>query len=172
MKRLHILLAMFAPVWAFGQVYKCTDAKGKIVFQETACDANRNANRVNVSPSSGGFEPPPADARSPKPADSGRADGPQESSQKAPPQSASTGSAENRRFIKVGMSQDEVVASIGPPDSIKVTSAHRYPGATRVVNTFHAVYEPRAGDDQTRTTVYYVGEYVNQVKRDVARSAP
>jgi hypothetical protein len=59
MKRL-ILLAMFAPACAFGQVYKCTDAKGRIVFQETACDANRNANRVNVSPSSGGFEPPAA----------------------------------------------------------------------------------------------------------------
>jgi hypothetical protein len=40
------------------------------------------------------------------------------------------------------------------------------------VNAFYAVYEPRAGGDQTRTTIYYVGEYVNQVKRDAARSVP
>jgi hypothetical protein len=97
MKRL-ILLAMLAPACAFGQVYKCTDAKGKVVFQETACDANV------------------------------------------------------------------------PAVFARAQAAQRLPGGARVVTAHYAVYEPRAGDDQTRTTVYYLGDVVNQVRRDVVRS--
>jgi hypothetical protein len=33
---------------AAAQVYKCTDAKGKVTFQESPCDANLNANKVRT----------------------------------------------------------------------------------------------------------------------------
>jgi hypothetical protein len=38
--------ALRAPACAFGPVYPCTDAKAKLVFQGSACGANRGADPV------------------------------------------------------------------------------------------------------------------------------
>jgi hypothetical protein len=70
------------------------------------------------------------------------------------------------------MSRDEVIASIGAPDFSQVTTTWGLPGGTRFPTADYAVYEPAAGDDQTRTTIYFVGEVVNRVQRDVVRRSP
>jgi hypothetical protein len=77
--------------------------------------------------------------------------------------------AENRRFIKVGMTRAEVIASIGRPDRTHVQTADRTQAGVLIPTGDQAIYEPRAGDDQTRTTVHYIGDVVNLVQRDVVR---
>jgi hypothetical protein len=56
------------------------------------------------------------------------------------------------------------------------SSAGFEPPAAQAIRGFsvktadYPVYEPRAGDDQTRTTIYHVGDVVNPVKRETVRT--
>ena len=85
------------------------------------------------------------------------------------PAASTQSQAENRRFITVGMTRAEVIASIGRPDRTHVQTADRTQAGVLIPTADQAVYEPRAGDEQTRTTISYIGDVVNLVQRDVVR---
>ena len=73
-------------------------------------------------------------------------------------------SAHERRFVCKGMSEGEVLAKIGKPDS---ESEDTGGAATETVKRW--IYLPAPGDDQTTTTVVLKRGTVIQVQRDVTR---
>jgi Domain of unknown function (DUF4124) len=86
-------LALAAP--AHAAVYKCTNDKGGIVYQDTACAPGTEL---------GSLAPPPAAKAAPagKPA--------------AAAAGARPGNAAERRALEVGMSEAQVIQKVGRPD--------------------------------------------------------
>ncbi len=73
-------------------------------------------------------------------------------------------SASERRFISKGMSQGEVLAKIGPPDSESFDSGDE---ATETIKRWN--YLPAPGDEQTTTTIVLKNGKVIQVIRELTR---
>jgi hypothetical protein len=174
MKRLTatlIPLSLLLALPAAAQVYKCVDAKGKTTFQEAPCDGNRNANKVNSTPSSSGYEmpkgeskdtgfPPPAAppaSRDPSPAPS------------SGPISRSYSQVDERKFISTGMDRPSVLAKLGEPDRRIVTRITFLASGMQVNEAYIDTYEPTAGDSQTRTKIRYIADVVDNVTREIAR---
>ena len=72
--------------------------------------------------------------------------------------------AAERKFIREGMSEGEVLMKIGRPDSESVDSGG---GASVAVKRW--IYLPASGDSQTLATVVIRNGKVEEVKREVAR---
>lgn len=70
----------------------------------------------------------------------------------------------DRKFIREGMSEGEVVMKIGRPDSESVDSG----GASKVV-VKRWMYFPTSGDPQTMTTLTIRDGKVTEVNRQVSR---
>jgi hypothetical protein len=70
----------------------------------------------------------------------------------------------DRRFIREGMSEGEVLLKIGKPDTESVDSGG---GAQVVVKRW--IYMPSPGDPQTMTTITFRGGKVTDVSRQIAR---
>ena len=73
-------------------------------------------------------------------------------------------SASERRFIKSGQSEGEVLAKVGKPDHESVVS-----GALAAVVTKQWIYLPHADDAQTTTTITLTGGKVVEIERKVTR---
>lgn len=72
--------------------------------------------------------------------------------------------ADERRFIREGMSEGEVMMKIGKPDSESIDS-----GGGAKVTTKRWIYMPTQGDPQTMTTIVIRDGKVVEVSRQVAR---
>lgn len=72
--------------------------------------------------------------------------------------------ANERKFIREGMSEGEVLVKIGKPDSESVDSG----GGAKVVEK-RWIYLPASGDAQTLTTVTLRAGKVVQVTRQISR---
>ena len=72
--------------------------------------------------------------------------------------------AADRKFIREGMSEAEVMMKIGKPDSETLDS-----GASAPLVVKRWVYMPAAGDPQTITTIVLRGGTVGEITRQVAR---
>ena len=72
--------------------------------------------------------------------------------------------ASDRRFIREGLSEGEVLMKIGKPDYDSVDSGG---GASQSVKRW--VYLPASGDPQTITTLVIRNGKVDEVKREVSR---
>ena len=72
-----------------------------------------------------------------------------------------------RRFIHKGMSEGEVLAKIGNPDSESYDSGN---GATETVKRW--IYLPTSGDEQTTTTIVLKNGRVISVASDITRDPP
>ena len=72
--------------------------------------------------------------------------------------------AADRKFIREGMSEGEVVMKIGKPDSETLDS-----GASAALVVKKWVYMPAAGDPQTVTTIVIRGGTVGEITRQIAR---
>jgi hypothetical protein len=72
--------------------------------------------------------------------------------------------ASDRKFIREGMSEGEVLMKIGRPDSESVDSGG---GASVAVKRW--IYLPTSGDSQTITTLVIRNGKVEEVRREVAR---
>ncbi len=162
---------------AAAQVYKCTDAKGKVTFQESPCDANLNANKVRTQGSSGGFTAPAKkDEAKDAPRDERRMmaappmgqpeQAPRTGEREAPKKTEAM--AHERKFITTGQQRDAVIAKLGQPDNSVVNTSYLRSGV-RIVDTHTDTYEPASGDEQTRTRIRYRGEVVEQVTRETVR---
>ena len=72
--------------------------------------------------------------------------------------------ANERKFIREGMSEGEVLVKIGKPDSESVDSG----GGAKVVEK-RWIYLPASGDAQTLTTVTLRAGKVVQITRQISR---
>ena len=72
--------------------------------------------------------------------------------------------ASDRKFIREGMSEGEVLMKIGRPDSESVDSGG---GASVAVKRW--IYLPASGDAQTITTLVIRNGKVDEVRREIAR---
>lgn len=73
-------------------------------------------------------------------------------------------SAGERRFIKTGQTEAEVLVKVGKPDHESVIS-----GARAAVVTKKWIYLPHANDAQTTTTITLTAGKVVEVERQVTR---
>lgn len=79
--------------------------------------------------------------------------------------SSSFGAATSeRKFIREGMSEGEVLVKIGKPDSESIDSGG---GATETVKRW--IYLPAPGDQQTITTIVLKNGKVVEVTRKISR---
>ena len=69
-----------------------------------------------------------------------------------------------RKFIREGMSEGEVLAKIGKPDSESMDS-----GGGAKITIKRWIYLPASGDPQTVTTIVLENGKVTRVSREVSR---
>ncbi len=73
-------------------------------------------------------------------------------------------STSERKFIREGMSEGDVLVKIGKPDSESIDSGG---GATETVKRW--IYLPAPGDEQTITTIVLKNGQVIEVTRKISR---
>lgn len=155
---LWLVSALAAPSEA--GVFKCAgDKGGSVVYQDVPCSQGRELRNFDTDP------PPlsviPATPASPAaPPSRSRSDQPVKSRDAATAQ-ASDGKAAERKFVRNGMNEAEVVQRIGRPD---VTSG----GGARK-NGSRWAYLPAPGDPGTITTLTFQSGSVVDVERKLVR---
>jgi hypothetical protein len=149
-----LFLALALPLHA--AVYKCARDKGGVVYQDTACAPGKELRNLDADPATLSVVP-----GTPVPA------GKSPSATAAKPERVQTGtvkvnggSALERKFLRTGMSEAEVILKVGRPD---VESKGRSKEGRRWA------YLPAAGDPDTLTTLTFAGGNVARVERKVVR---
>jgi hypothetical protein len=145
------LLFVAVTLSAHATVYKCSNDKGGVVYQDTACAPGRELANLEIDPT-----PPSVAPRAPRPAGNS-AHAPAASPEPAQPAERG-GSAAERKFLQVGMNEAEVIRSVGRPD---LESAGHAKAGRRWS------YLPTAGDPVTLTTLTFVNGKVAYVERKV-----
>ena len=148
-----LALLPFAGSPAQAAVYKCATDNG-VVYQDVACAPGKQLRNLDDEPATLSVVPG-TPVRAAQPAVSSKPPRARPAARKA-----SSGSAAERKFIRAGMSEAEVVMRIGPPD---VDSKGRGKNGRRWA------YLPAAGDPDTVTTLTIAGGTVVDVERKVAR---
>jgi hypothetical protein len=157
-RSLAALAVAVAAAHAHAGLYKCAAEKGAVVYQDAPCaegrqlrDLERDPPQLSVVP--GTPVPPRATkvvkAAAPKPAKA-----------RASAARRRGGDAGERKFLRMGMSEAEVVHRIGRPDM-------RQGGRRKEGQQWS--YLPTAGDADTLTTVTFVDGMVSRVERKVVR---
>jgi hypothetical protein len=143
---------------AEASVFKCDADKGGVVYQDVPCGAGRELRNfdtdppaLTIIPASPATTAPAASARR-----SERAD---KSGRDSARQQADDHRAGERKFVRSGMSEAEVLHRLGRPD---VTSGDRRSGR-------RWAYLPRPGDPETMTTLTLQGGNVVDVDRKIVR---
>jgi hypothetical protein len=152
-----LLLFFCLAVPAHAGVYKCASEKG-VVYQDAACAPGKELRNLDTDPANLSIVPGtlvPSSTAKPAPA--------------AKPQSVRTSTAKKRdrggdpaerKFLRAGMTETEVLYKIGRPD---VELSGRRKGGQQWS------YMPIAGDPDTLTTVTFAGGKVDRVDRKVVR---
>lgn len=156
---------------AVGSVFKCSGEKGAVVYQDSACAAGAELRNFDTDPptlsivpgaGSGSSRPvatvPPAasSARTTERTSKARRGGAAAQTEAQ----ADKGQAAERRFIRVGMSEAEVMQKIGRPNIGSTAVNHRGKLWS---------YLPSAGDPNTITTITLAGGSVTNVERKLVR---
>jgi hypothetical protein len=152
-----LLLFLCLSVPAHAGVYKCANEKG-VVYQDTACAPGKELRNLDTDPATLSVVP-----GTPVPGRTATA----EPAVKAPRARTSTakkrdrgGDPAERKFLRAGMTETEVLYKIGHPD---VELSGRRKGGQQWS------YMPVAGDPDTLTTVTFAGGKVDRVDRKVVR---
>lgn len=142
---------------AASTIYKCSSAGTGVVYQDIPCTPGTELRNfatdpptLSVVPGSTGTAAPPADVSGSR---AGHAPIPVRTREQP-------ANVSDRRYIRVGMTQAEVVARIGKPD----IDAHGQRGKGHRWS-----YLPRGGDPNTITTVTLVDGRVADVERKIVR---
>ena len=153
-----LLLLMWVGLPAAASVFKCADEKGEVVYQDMPCGTGRELRNFDT-------DPPPLTVLPSTPAAASTA--PARTSERAekPGRDAARREADDRRagerkFIRSGMSEAEVLQRLGRPD---VTTG----GSQRAGRRW--AYLPRPGDPDTMTTLTLQGGSVTDVDRKLVR---
>ncbi len=162
-------MLLFAPVFMTAQaappqastpspatVYKCSSPGGAI-YQDAPCAPGTELRNFSTDPPALSIVPAtPAAPSKGVSASAARGDG----GAIATRERGATGNVRERRFIRVGMTQAEVVQRIGKPD----VDARNQRGKGQRWS-----YLPRSGDPETITTVTLVDGRVAEVERKIVR---
>ncbi|MBS0321504.1 MAG: hypothetical protein JSR18_13250 [Proteobacteria bacterium] len=163
------VLASAAPD-ALAALYKCRGANDTPVYQDTACPAGTELRDFQTDPASVSVVPFEKPAASPPPSSSGRKSRSGDAESR-PPRRASTvvrhGKAESaanaaeRRFLRRGMTEAEVLARVGAPDVRSGSPSGKGGGRWS--------YLPQPADPQTITTLTFVHGEVYDIERKMVR---
>jgi hypothetical protein len=154
---LSLLFAAGGPVGA--AVFKCAGDKGGVVYQDVPCGPGRELRDFATDPPPLSVIPGTPTVAAPQPPAS-RAERAARSSRDEAVRQANDAKAAERKFVRSGMSEAEIVHRIGRPD---VTSGGSRKGGRRWA------YLPAAGDPHTMTTLTLQGGNVVDVERKVVR---
>jgi len=141
-----LLVALATP--AHAAVYKCTNGKGGVIYQDTACAPGTEIGGFAADPAATNVVP------GAPPTGKGAA--------AAKPAAATTrgGNAAERRLLQAGMSEAEVLQKVGRPDV--EDQGNSKTGA-------RWSYMPTTGDPDTLTTLTITGGKVTAVERKAVR---
>ncbi|MDR0250029.1 MAG: DUF4124 domain-containing protein [Burkholderiales bacterium] len=163
-----ILVALFVTA-ANATVYKCTSADGKIEFSDKPCMGADSAPMYlpnNTFTSTTAIDGTFVDASGQKSSSASNAAKTAEATKR-------TGSVNERRFIREGMTAADVRSRIGSPDSQEagIDCGWTTVNGERLWRTGCEcwIYDPAAGDPQTRTDVCFQDGRVSSVNRKVVR---
>jgi hypothetical protein len=159
LRRNFALLALLALAPAAkGSVYKCLLDDGRVFYQDTPCapgrelrDFDKDPANVSVMPFTQPARParPPAKATRPK----------SERTTAKDAKAARAGDPAERKFLRPGMSEGEVLARIGPPD---MTSSKNRKGQ-------RWTYMPDPADPRTITNLQFENGRLSEIERKVIR---
>ena len=149
-----LLLAVALP--AHAGVYKCAKDKGGVIYQDTACATGKELRNLDTDPATLSVVPgtPVPEVKAP------RASAAKPARVQTGTVKVKGGSAQERKFLRAGMSEAEVILKAGRPD---VESKGRGKEGRRWS------YLPAAGDPDTLTTLTFAGGNVAHVERKVVR---
>ena len=141
---------------------KCRGDQGGVLYQDAPCRHGMALRNFDIDPATVSVGPGSPVAAPPLPAAAQRARGPQVA-RRPHEQKISAAKVAERRFIRTGMSESEVIQRIGKPEVD--ARASRKQGK----DGKHWSYLPAAGDPDTITTLTIVGGLVANVERKVVR---
>ena len=151
-----VVAALVSAPPAIAQMYKCAGDRGTPVYQDSPCPEGREMRNFSTDPATVSvvpLRPPPGTttriAAPPreKPAKPAKAD-----------KKGVAGDAAERRYVRLGMHEGEVLARLGTPD------LRSGKGGGKVARW---TYMPAPGDPQTLTTVVFEYGKVIEVERKV-----
>ena len=140
---------------------KCQGDHGSVIYQDTPCKPGMELRNLDTDPATVSVVPWSSAATTP-PAAAPRTRGAQVA-RRPPDEKISSGKAAERRFIRTGMSEAEVLRRIGKPE------VDGHVGRKQGKDGKHWSYLPAAGDPDTITTLTIVGGQVANVERKVVR---
>jgi len=149
------------PPPAHADVYKCAGEGGIPVYQEMPCAAGKELRNFQTDPPEITVLPAPRAAAAPAAA-KGRPDSDARPGNDARPARPArfAGDASERKHVRAGMTEAEVLARLGSPD---LTTGGRNGGAVRWT------YLPAPGDPETITAVALTKGIVTDVERKVVK---
>jgi hypothetical protein len=155
-------LPALLPAVALADVYKCAGERGAPVYQEMPCPPGKELRNFQTDPPLITILPPqgrptPAPAAAPKaPATNGKA-----GVDAKPGKSAlAAGDASERKNVRLGMTEAEVLAKLGQPD---MTTGGRNGGGARWT------YMPAPGDPEMVTSLTFAKGAVTDIERKVVK---
>ncbi|MGH8798649.1 MAG: DUF4124 domain-containing protein [Casimicrobiaceae bacterium] len=148
-----------APAPARAAVFKCAGDKGSVIYQDVPCSPGRELRNFDIDPPALSVVPGIPTIAPPQAAASRSARASKPSRGDAARQAGDAKAAE-RKFVRSGMSEAEIVHRIGRPD---VTSGGGRKGGRRWA------YLPAPGDPNTMTTLTLRDGSVVDVERKVIR---
>ena len=140
---------------------KCQGDHGSVIYQDTPCKPGMELRNLDTDPATVSVVPWSSAATTP-PAAAPRTRRAQVARRPAD-EKISSGKAAERRFIRTGMSEAEVLRRIGKP------AVDGHVGRKQGKDGKHWSYLPAAGDPDTITTLTIVGGQVANVERKVVR---
>ena len=141
---------------------KCRGDQGSVVYQDEPCKPGTELRNFDTDPATVSVVPGSPVAATPAPPATPRTRA-APVARRASEQNLSSGKAAERRFIRIGMSESEVIRRIGKPE-VDARSSRKQGKDGK-----HWSYLPAAGDPDTITTLTIVGGLVADVERKVVR---
>lgn len=142
-------------------VFKCAGSDGIPVYQDLPCTAGRELRNFQIDPPAITILPAPELTLEPR-APTNPAPAPRAFAPGRPPATGARaeGNPAERRFLRRGMTEGEVIGKVGPP-------AITRPGGRNAAT--HWTYLPAPGDPETVTIVMFSKGIVTDIERKVSR---
>jgi hypothetical protein len=160
------LLLLACPLATGAPIVKCRGDDGSIFYQDSPCKTGIELRNFDTDPATVSVVPGTPVTATPAAARRTRAD---PVPRRAPDQKVGLGKASERRFIRTGMSEAEVLRRIGKPEVDAHSGRKQGKQGKQGKDGKHWSYLPAAGDPDTITTVTIVGGLVANVERKVVR---
>ena len=159
------LLVFACPPAVGAPMLKCRADDGTIVYQDSPCRNGVELRNFDIDPATVSVVPgspvvtaPPVTVHRAREVQVVR---------RSPDRNAGSGKAAERRFIRSGMSEAEVLRRIGKPQVEARPNRNQAKGKSK--DGKHWSYLPAAGDPDTITTLTIVGGLVANVERKIVR---